>query len=65
MKVRDCVDINRARQILKSEETIEVLRDGSPVWIEGVNEQNNTASVKPLNGQGKVSEVSVADLVEG
>ncbi|GBF34385.1 hypothetical protein DCCM_3498 [Desulfocucumis palustris] len=61
----DYVDIDRARKILNTRGTVEVFRNGLPVWIEGVDEVNNTASVRPLNGPGMVSEVPVAELVEG
>lgn len=59
------MDISRARKILNSEETIEVLHNGSPVWIEGISTENNTAMVRPLNRQGKTKEIPVTELVEG
>lgn len=58
------MDFERARQIIISDETIEVLYDGSPVWIESLNPENKTARIKPLKGGGSAREVPVAQLVE-
>jgi len=58
------MDYNRAQQILSSEQTIEVLYEGNPVWIESLKQGEKTAKIKFLRGAGAVKEVSVADLVE-
>jgi small acid-soluble spore protein H (minor) len=58
------MDMKRARQILDSADTIEVLHSGSPVWIESLKPDNNTAIVKPLDGRGAAREVPVTELVE-
>lgn len=58
------MDFTRAQQILNSEETFQVMFDGSPVWIESLNLKNQTAKVRPLNGQGNIQEVSITQLVE-
>lgn len=59
------MDISRASEIVNSSETIEVLHNGSPVWIESISSENNTALVKPLDGRGKIREISITELVEG
>ncbi len=56
------MDIVRARQILNSKETIEVLYDGAPVWINNVGD-NNSARVTFLNNK-KSTEAPVYKLVE-
>ena len=62
--VRDNMDIQRAQQILNAEETITVLHHGSPIWIENVFPEDDTAMVKPLNGGEGVWVVPVAELIE-
>ena len=57
------MNINRARQILRSDETITVLLDGSPVQIESVD-KSGLAGVNSLDGRGKVKSVPVLDLTE-
>jgi H-type small acid-soluble spore protein len=57
------MDINRARQILTSDETITVLLDGAPVWIESVN-KNGLARVNSLDGKGEFRNVPVMQLNE-
>ena len=56
------MDINRARQILSSDETITVLLDGAPVWIESVN-KNGMVRVNSMNGK-EFKNVPVLELVE-
>jgi len=58
------MDFKRAQEIIKSDETIDVLLNGSPIWIESLDTKNQTATVRPLNGGGNVLEVPVAELVE-
>lgn len=58
------MDINRALQIIGSEDTIEVLHQGLPVWIEDINRENNTAAVKNINGKEMIKKVPVEELVE-
>jgi len=59
------MDLQRARQIINSEETIEVLHNGGPVWIEGLHPESYTATVRPLNGRGGSRRVSLGELTEG
>lgn len=56
------MDSKRAKQILQSSESIEVLYNGSPVWLENVKE-NNTADVTDINSQQKET-VPVNLLIE-
>ena len=57
------MDTKRAKEILNSDgDTIEVLYQGSPVWIEDVKD-NNTALVSYIENQRK-EEVPVYKLVE-
>ncbi len=57
------MDNNRAKEILnQTKENIQVLYNGSPVWIEDVN-SNNIAEVTDLNNH-EMSEAPVNKLVE-
>ncbi|MFZ5633857.1 MAG: H-type small acid-soluble spore protein [Bacillota bacterium] len=56
------MDYERAQQILRSEQTIEVLHRGEPVWIESLNPHNLTASV---SAGEKTFTVPVQELIEG
>ncbi|MCX7745828.1 MAG: H-type small acid-soluble spore protein [Clostridia bacterium] len=56
------MDSERAKQIMRSPEPIQVLHNGSPVWIERVKE-NNTAEISYLENQRK-EVVPVYMLVE-
>jgi len=58
------MDFNRAREIFNSPENIEVLLDGTPVWIENLDPGRESARVRPMNGK-ESREVPVAELVEG
>lgn len=51
----------RARQIVESLGVIEVLYNGSPVWIENIKE--NTAEVSYIDTKNK-AEVQVDKLIE-
>ena len=57
------MDINRARQIIDSDDKINVLYQGSPVWIEGVSD-NNVAEIVSLKGHKARIEVPVNMLEE-
>lgn len=57
------MDTQRAKEILnQTRENIQVLYNGSPVWIENVS-SNNTADVTDLNSHMKI-EAPVNKLVE-
>ncbi|OPY60983.1 MAG: acid-soluble spore protein H [Pelotomaculum sp. PtaU1.Bin065] len=51
------MDIQRARQILHADETITVLHNGSPIWIESLSSKDNTAMVRPMDDRGGVREI--------
>jgi small acid-soluble spore protein H (minor) len=55
------LDNERARQIVESLGVIEVLYNGSPVWIENIKE--NTAEVSYIDTKNK-AEVQVEKLIE-
>lgn len=57
------MNTERAAQILHSAEIIEVTYQNTPVWIEDVKKQNNSAVVKNLSTD-EVQEVPVAQLQE-
>jgi len=58
------MDIQRARQILYADETITVLHNGSPIWIESLSSKENTVMVWPMEDRGGIREVPVTELVE-
>ncbi len=55
---------NRAREIFDSPEMIKVTFSGIPVYIEDVNEDNNIAKIRFLDGSNKMDEVSITNLEE-
>lgn len=57
-----CLDVTRAKEIVQSVGSIQVLHRGSPVWIEKIME-NNTAEVS-YPGQDRKEIVPVYLLVE-
>lgn len=57
------MDNTRARQILNSDENIDVLYHGTPVWIEGVSD-NGMAEVTTFEGGRVRREVPVNMLIE-
>ncbi len=58
------VDFERARQIVQSGAIINVLLNGSPVWIESLDAEKNKATVSPMDGTQNVLEVPIGELVE-
>ncbi len=59
------MDFERAREIFSSDERIKVLHNGTPIWIENLDDDKNSATIKPLNGNIGTSQVPVIDLEEG
>ena len=53
----------RAEEIMNSKGVIEVLYDNKPVWIHNVNPMDNTAEVKILDTDEKIS-IPVERLTE-
>ncbi len=58
------MNVTRAQQIFYSEQNYQVLFNGSPIWIEGLNADNQTAKIRSLNGDENLKEVPVTELVE-
>lgn len=58
------MDFNRAQQILNSDQTFNVMYNGSPVWIESLNQDDKSALVKSLNDEGNIQQVPVNKLIE-
>lgn len=56
------MDSSRAKQILQSPDPVQVLYQGTPVWLEKVKD-NNVAEVTRLDRQDRI-EVPVYLLVE-
>lgn len=57
------IDNFRAKQIVNSNENINVLFEGRPVWIEGVSD-NGVAEVIAMSGSRVRREVPVNRLIE-
>ena len=57
------LDRIRAKQIMEATEKINVVYQGSPVWIEGISD-NNIAEVRSLQGSQARIEVPVNLLEE-
>ncbi len=56
----------RAKEIYFSPDTVEVLHDGSPVWITDLNDTNSHIEIKKFNPTAdNMLEVPVTELVEG
>jgi len=58
------MDNSRAKEIVNSQEMIKVTYDGVPVYIEEVNEDNNIAKIRFLDGSNKIDKVSITNLEE-
>ncbi len=54
----------RAQEITQSADLIQVLYDGKPIYIQHVNENNDTARVYPLDDPEHEFEVNLENLVE-
>lgn len=62
-KGADFMRLDRAEEILNSADNIKVLYHDSPVWIESISENDQTAHVKVLNTQSHI-DVALNDLTE-
>lgn len=58
------MDNKRAKEIVSSPVMVNVTYDGIPVYIESVNQGNNTAKIHFLNQPNSSQEVSITNLVE-
>lgn len=54
----------RAQEIVSSPNMVNVTYNNTPIYIECVNENNNTAKIHFLNQPTNKQEVSLNDLVE-
>ncbi|WP_078593395.1 H-type small acid-soluble spore protein [Evansella clarkii] len=54
----------RAKEISESPDTIKVTYQGTPVYIQHVNDDSETARVFPLDEPEKEQEVQLAHLIE-
>ncbi len=57
------MDIKRATEIIESLGVIGVSYRGEPVWLENINQQNDTVKVKNMNTDKELS-VDIKDLEE-
>ena len=57
------MDLQRAREIMQSPKKINVLYQGSPVWLESLNDSSNAAEVTILDRKERVN-VPLNQLVE-
>jgi small acid-soluble spore protein H (minor) len=57
------MQLERVSEILKSPDNIEVLYNNNPVWIDDIDEDKKTASVRFLNSD-ETLEVPVNELEE-
>ena len=58
------MDKRRANDIASSPVMVNVTHNGTPVYIESVNENNGTANIYPLNHPKSRQEVPLTSLVE-
>jgi small acid-soluble spore protein H (minor) len=56
--------MKRAKEIASSPVMANVTYNGTPIYIENVNENNSSASVHPLNQPGNRQEVPLTSLSE-
>ncbi|WP_080845796.1 H-type small acid-soluble spore protein [Cytobacillus gottheilii] len=58
------MEINRVKQILSSSADIQVQYNGASVWIDGINEEKQMATVHLRGPLEERTEVAIADLRE-
>ena len=58
------MDIKRAKEIAASPEMKNVTYNGMPIYIQSVDEQNNTATIHALDRPQNEEKVAVATLRE-
>jgi small acid-soluble spore protein H (minor) len=58
------MEMNRVKQIVSSPKEITVKYNGVPVWIQGVDEQANTARVYAQLDPDDEMDVSIRELLE-
>lgn len=58
------MDKKHAKEIASSPIMANVTCNGTPIYIESVNDNKETANIHPLNQPNSKQEVSLANLVE-
>lgn len=59
------MDVTRAQEILRTEQTVDVSHEGLQVWIDSVNQSDRTATVHAKNNPDKQITVPLDQLQEG
>lgn len=58
------MDKRRAKEIASSPVMVNVTYNGTPIYIENVNENKGFANIHPLNQPGNRQEVPLTNLIE-
>jgi small acid-soluble spore protein H (minor) len=58
------MDKKRAKEIISSPITISVIHDGLPIYIESVNENDETANIHSIKQPNITKEVPLSSLLE-
>lgn len=58
------MDLQRAQEIASSAKMARVTYNGAPIYIQQVNEQNETARIYPLDEPQNEQEVALSQLME-
>lgn len=58
------MNTQRAKEITEAPEMIQVTYHGKPIYIQHVDEKNETARIYPLDDPSQEKSVSVAQLTE-
>jgi H-type small acid-soluble spore protein len=51
--------LSRVQEILRSQENIEVKLEGNPIWIESLDERNETVKIHMENDPERSQEVNI------
>lgn len=58
------MDKKRAKEIAASPVMANVTYNGTPIYIEGVNDNNETATIHPLDKPNNIQDVPISSLQE-
>lgn len=58
------MDKGRAKEIVSSPIMVNVTYNGMPIYIESINDNNETANIHYLNQSNNIMRVSLTNLVE-
>ncbi len=64
MKGRSIMNRQRAKEIIESPETINVTYHGEPIYIQNINESEETARIYPLSNPENEQDVPIRMLKE-